>query len=828
MTYRKLITKSCHSREGGNPVAASMNPGIKQSFFILFLGILLASCAPKGNEWKTSQFLIRVSDQGMITEFSDPSNGKNYLAKDKPAPLMQIRTSGKYLVPLSCTRDEKSGTVTLTFEGNRQAKILIQAKPSHVLFKLEEITGNDPLDLIVWGPYPTTISQIIGETVGVVRDSAFAIGIQVLNLKTLGGFPTEENDMDPGFDIFETNSLVDVADSIKVFYRGQTARKESFGSVIQAYCRNRDKERIISNWAHDYYVAPAFNDGGVTGSSIALFGCNSVDALKTIGEIEIAEGLPHPMIDGEWGKTARGASAAYLIMNFGVKELEDALALTKKAGLKYLYHEGPFETWGHFKLNASQFPENWETIKLMVNRAAEENIRIGVHTLSNFITTNDPYVTPVPDPRLARVGSSTLAKAAGKDDKTITISDPKFFNQMKNNTLRCVVIGNELIRYKEVSTSVPWELKDCERGAYGTIAVAHEAGADIGKLMDHGYQTFLTNNDLSMEMSTRIADFFNFTGCRQISFDGLEGNLSTGMGQYGQQRFTQNWYDHLNPELKGQVITDASTPGHYFWHMYTRMNWGEPWYAGFRESQTQYRLLNQLYFQRNLMPSMLGWFRMTSETSLEDIEWLLARSAGFDAGYALVTSLAAVEKNGFSEKILTSLREWERARMAGVFPVEVRKKMQNIKNEFHLEPEGPNNWNLYPYTTWRSEYKPGTAPATIEINNENPDQPIQFILSSGPENSVMGITMSIDGGRKVRIPIELPANHYLKYTGGSYIYLYDATWQQVSTGQLIQSDVTLTQGKHKIDFEAVFTQAGPKQGIKIEMKTAGLPFTLSL
>ncbi|MFA5817373.1 MAG: hypothetical protein WC865_17360, partial [Bacteroidales bacterium] len=395
-----------------------------------------------------------------------------------------------------------------------------------------------------------------------------------------------------------------------------------------------------------------------------------------------------------------------------------------------------------------------------------------------------------------------------------------------NNTLRCVVIGNELIRYKEVSATSPRVLTDCERGAFGTIAAAHEAGADIGKLMDHGYQTFLTNNELSIEVSTRIAEFFNFTGCRQISFDGLEGNWSTGMGEYGRQRFTQNWYDQLKPDLKGQVITDASGPGHYFWHTFTRMNWGEPWYAGFRESQTQYRLLNQLYFQRNLIPAMLGWFRMTPETSLEDIEWLLGRSAGFDAGYALVTSLAAVDRNGFSEKILYAIREWERARMAGTFPADVKKQMQNIKNEFHLELDGPNNWNLYPYTIWRTEYKSGAGLMPIEINNENPDQPVQFILSAGPENSATLIRLDIDGGRKIYIPLDLPANHYIKYTGGSYIYLYDSTWQLVGTGQLTQYDVTLTQGKHKLGFEAVFTATGPKQGIKIEMKTAGLPHHL--
>ena len=798
-----------------------------KKYIIPFLLIgLLAACSPKPTEFKTSGLTLGISGQGQVVKLADPSTGKNYLAAGQKAPLMQIRKEGKYLEPVMMTLHPDDKGVILEYPGGIQASVAITEKESHLVLALRNVTGADSLDLIVWGPYPTIIGEMIGETVGVVRDSIYALGIQALNLKTLGGYPTNESDVEPSFDIFETNSLIDVADSVKVFYRGEVAKKEKFGSVIQAYCRNRNKERIVPNWNHDYYVAPPFDDGGITGSSVALFGCKAEDALEAIGKIELAEGLAHPMLDGEWGKTAKGATAAYLIMNFGIKEFEDALALTRKAGLKYLYHEGPFETWGHFKLNPVQFPENWETLRLMVNRAAEENIRIGIHFLSNFITTNDPYVTPIPDPRLAKVGSSTLIQGIGMNDRDIEIADPKFFNQMRNNTLHAVVVDSEIIRYKEVSRSAPWLLTDCERGAFGTEAAIHEAGAAISKLMDHPYQTFLTDNELSEEMSLRMADFFNQTGCRQISFDGLEGNWSTGMGQYGQQRYTQIWYDHLKPGLQGQVITDASTPGHFFWHLFTRMNWGEPWYAGFRESQTQYRLLNQLYFRRNLIPAMLGWFRMTPETSLEDIEWLLARSAGFDAGYALVTSLAAVEQNGMSDKILLAIREWERARMAQAFPAEVKTRMQDIHNEFHLELDGPNNWNLYPYTIWRTEYKPGTGIMPIEIDNRNPDQPVQFILSLGPENSVTGISFDFDGKVTVEIPLDLPANHHIKYTGGSYIYLYDANWQKVQTGQLTQYDVTLSQGRHAIKFQAVFNTSGSREGVKIEMKTAGLAYPL--
>jgi len=646
---------------------------------------LLSGCS-KPISLDTGYISLEINKQGYFTALTDKSGDVNYIPAGQPAPILQVRQNGNFFQPESFKAAPAADEYLLEFDMSKiLARIKIEAKPGYIRMELLELTGPEDIELVVWGPYPTTISRVIGETVGVVRDSVFSIGIQALNLKTLGGFPYEESDIDKAYDIFETSDYSDVADSVKVLYRGYTAEKKDFGSVIQAYCRNRNKDRIISNWNHDFYVAPAFDDGGLTGTAIALFGRPADEALQAISEIELAENLPHPLIDGEWGKTYRGATASYLIMDFSESNLDQAIALTKQAGLKYLYHGGPFLNWGHFDLIPQAFPENWESLRQFVKRAEEQGVHLGVHTLSNFITTNDPYVTPVPDHRLATVGSAELAKDISSTDKDIVISDPKFFNQMKNNTLHTVMIENELIKYRAVSDTEPWTLIDCERAAFGTTASSHAPGTPVFKLMDHGYRTFLTDNELSEEVSIRIADLYNKTGLRQISFDGLEGNWSTGMGQYGRQRFTQIWYDKLKPELQGKVITDASNPGHFFWHIYTRMNWGEPWYAGFRESQTQYRLLNQAYYRRNLMPSMLGWFRMTPEISLEDIEWLLARAAGFDAGFALVTGPEVVAAHGMGGQVLAKIKLWESARMAGAFPESIKKEMEDINNEYHLE-----------------------------------------------------------------------------------------------------------------------------------------------
>ncbi|MCD6566086.1 MAG: hypothetical protein J7K53_09085 [Bacteroidales bacterium] len=802
---------------------------MKRYFFLsLIAGLLFVSCSNHFNDFnfRTGSLIFSVNNKGEITELIDKATGINYLAFDTIAPLMSVRINRKFLYPESAGFNSDSNKLLITYENNIEAEIHVEVKSTHLSFELVSISNPEEIELITWGPYPTTINKIIGETVGVVRGEEFALGIQALNPKTLGGYPWNENDCMPQIDILEQDNYSDLSEEGKryVLYRVEAAKPADFGSTLQAYCRNRNKERVIKNWNHDKYTAPAFEDGGIIGSKIALFGCQVNKTLETISDVELSEGLPHPVIDNEWGKTAPTASASYIIMSFGEKDIENAIDITKKSGLRYLYHPGPFKNWGHFDLN-KQFPNGWDGLKKCVAIAKENNIMLGVHTLSNFITTNDPYVTPVPDNRLAKVGTSIITEEINNSQNEIPVESPDFFNQFKNNNLKTVVVGNELIRYGTVSEQIPWKLLDCQRGAFGTTASRHNKDDNISKLADHGYKVFLTNPELSIEVSKNIAELFNTTGLRQISFDGLEGNRSTGLGNYGEILFTQTWYNNLNKEIRKHYIADASRTSHYFWHVYTRMNWGEPWYAGFRESQTEYRLKNQEYFQRNLMPGMLGWFRMTPETSIEDIEWMLVRSAAFNAGYGFVTNYEVLEENKHSEKILKLLGEWEKARLSGAFSSEQKQRMENINTEFHLEPTNQNEWNLYQVHSFKFNHnkkvrQPG-EPLYSTFSFENPaeSQPLNFILKA-VNGDVKNIKIEIDNFKEISLPVILKAGETIKYTGGNLAVKYSKNWGIIKEFNIDPSELIVATGEHKLTFDCTFT--GEKESlVKMEMRITG-------
>ena len=803
---------------------------MKKIFILVIISSLSFNSCTSDNastilELRTAFFKMSIDNKGSIIDFTNLKNNKNHLSKDTLTSLMSLRINNVVKNPRSAR--VKNDSVFLTYNEKFEAILKITQKDSHLTFELLSLTNHESVDLILWGPYPTTINKIIGETVGVVRGEDYAIGIQSLNIKTLGGYPWNESDRMPAFDIFHEenpNNMNPNSDG-SVLYRIEAAKPTITGSSLQAYCRNRNNDRIIQDFKHEKIVAPAYDDGGIIGSKIALFGCPVEQALETLAEIEITEGLPHPIINEQWGKIAPEANAAYIITNFNEENVDDAIDLTKRAGLKYLYHYGKtFENWGHFELYKGEFPSGKKGLKECVEKAKSHGIMIGTHFLSNFITPNDPYVTPIPDKRLAKVGSSVIVNSINAKETEITIQSPVFFNQMENNSMKTVMIGNELIRYGKVSSRAPWKLLDCQRGAFNTVASAHNTEGEISKLLDHAYKVFLTNTELTIEMSEKMASIYNETGLRQISFDGLEGNRSTGLGTYGESLMPYVWYNNLSEELKSHLIIDASRTTHFFWHIYSRMNWGEPWYGSFRESQTEYRFKNQAYFKRNFMPGMLGWFKMTSETSVEDIEWLLAKSAAYDAGYAFVANLETIENNGNSPEILELIGAWEKLRIQRAFSEEQKKVMLDSNKEFSLKEIDSNSWSLSHLNVEIFKHKHKTKQpgeplhSTFKFNNIGKEQAFSFIITA-VDSDISSITLEINNYKKIKLPVVLKKGQKIKYALGNKATVYGANWKYIKEFNVDFSDFTLNKGENSLNVDCDFIQPDKKATVKFEIRT---------
>ena len=771
--------------------------------FVIVAAMSAAAATPAPVELKTRDLVVRL-EAGRITSLQAAGRKLECLPAGQRPPLLTVQVAGRSEEPDGMTYQQRARALTLRYGGSGiEIDVKATAKATHVAFEIIAVRPAGVVDAVVWGPYPTTIGNVVGEIVGVVRDDKVAIGLQPLNLKTRGGALLNDEGSDTS--------------------RGTLAQPAAWGSVLQAFALDRSRPRKVAAWNGQLpnMPVPPIPGETVVGSRVALFASPAGTELERIGAIERAEGLPHPILDGQWVKQWRDQGRSYLIAAFTESTVDELIAYTRRANLMSLYHPGPFASWGHYQLDPKSFPNGNAGMKQAVEKARALGLRIGAHTLTNFINTNDAYVTPVPDARLARSGESALVEAVDENATEIPVASPEYFANEKANWLHTVVIGQELVRYKAVSQTEPWTLVGCERGAFGTSRAAHAAGARVGKLVDHPYNVFFPTLDLQDEIAANLARWFNETGVSQLDFDGREGCLASGQGDYAQDRFAQVFFDHLDHG----VVNGTSTSSPYYWHINSYCNWGEPWYGGFRESMQQYRINNQALFDRNYVPNMLGWYRLTDTTSLAEMEWMLARAAGFGAGFAMSTTLEELRQNPDTGLLLDTIRGWETARRARAFSAAQRNRLKDARLEFHLEPAGPSRWRLYPYHdgapfTYEATARPPGEPAGTEWRVENHDaaQPLHVRLQvTGESGAISGLRFQVNGAI-FEIPAELKAGESLVFAGEGDARVYDAKGRQARTAAVSQPVPILPSGPSVVGFSCAFSG---QVGVAVVFRTRG-------
>jgi hypothetical protein len=749
---------------------------------------------------------MSINKQGSITELSNSLTSKNYLSLDTLSPIITLVSNDIRYKPASMAYDKIQKKITLAYPTTGVSiDVRVSSKNTHLVLEIIRAAPESKIDAIVWGPIPNTISKTIGEIIGVVRDGEISLGIQVLNIKTLGGdYPTREG---------------------STWARGIAAVPAKWGSTLQAYSINRDRDRFVDAWGGLYKNMPvkALKGETVVGSKIAVFSCKEALTFDRLEQIEIAENLPHPTVNGVWFKKSNLYGKSYMISSYGEKDIDEMIGYTKRAGLVSLYHEGPFKSWGNFVLNPEQFPNGRDGLKNCVDKAHAAGLYLGMHTLTNFINTNDPYVSPKPDNRLSLTGSSTLTKSINAEQNTIELASPEYFNDEQGNNLHTVKIGSELIRYKSVSSTAPYILLDCQRGAFGTVQSAHQAGEPVGKLFDHSYNVFFPNLDMQREVAKNITKLMNETGVDHLDLDGHEGALASGQGDYALELFAKDVYD----QVKHDFIIGTSLSKTFYWHIGSYYNWGEPWYGGFKESMQQYRIDNQGLFDRNYMPHMLGWYLLAENTTLPEMEWMLARAAGYDAGFAMVARPAALRKNSQSNLLLDAIREWELARNGNAFSKTQQEALKNPKNEFHLEKRDEGKWTLHQYamspvfTREKYERQPGEPTHTTwTLQYPWKEQPLQFRLQiTGETGSVKNIKIQIDKYKELLFPVELAAGESLVCDGTETIRLYDKNGKPKGSFKLQNKPPSVAPGAHIILIDSDFAgDATPK----IEVQFKGL------
>ena len=551
-----------------------MNTCFKLMMCGLLLGALprqgqAAESGKDGMSFNAGGLRLSLDEKGRVVELADLARGINYRHAKRESFLLGIQEYGEgnaikpsILKPVSLrvvSRDAQQAAVALGYDGGGVVTVEIRGNDNYLRMEVKDASSQAGIAAVHWGPYATSMEGPIAEYLGFNRSEDFTIGLLGLNPNTEGAFWGAGHAF--------------AAEFIPIEVGGS-----------QVYVSSKDRSRPVGIDRQDRKPMPVQPVPGLTvvGSAVALFGCAPAKELDTIEAIELGEGLPHPMMDGKWAKRSPRAADSSIWGDYTEANIDPWIDLCKQTGIKSLCQRYMFGNWGHFDPHP-KFKNGMAGIRACSDKAAAAGIRTTNYTLSSFLREDplpEPYITPVPDKRLASYLPATpLITALDETSTRIVLADADagllrvFPSATAMKEPGMVRIGDELIAYKSVTREAgQLILGDCTRGFMRTRMATHPAGAVAARMYYYPqYKSIYPGTEeMNREVAVNIAGVANKAGLHHVILDGLEETYLAGHDVYSENKFFRDVYEGLQ-----NTTFTASTMQQYTWHMLTHISWGE-------------------------------------------------------------------------------------------------------------------------------------------------------------------------------------------------------------------------------------------------------------
>jgi hypothetical protein len=514
---------------------------------------------------------------------------------------------------------------------------------------------------------------------------------------------------------------------------------------------------------------------GFAGAEAAVIGCPAGQLREVMKEVVSgAEGLPHSPNGGPWALDCPINQGSYLISPSGMTEktADDWIALIKGLGFTQVdFHGGHTFRFGDCFPNPEMFPDGFAGLKQVIDKLHAAGISAGLHTYAMFMDKECPWVTPVPDPRLGKDATFTLAKDLASKDSIVavveTTKDMSAITGFFERNSATLQIDSELITYKQVVKEQPYAFAECRRGAYGTAISDHAAGAKVHHLKEC-FGLFAPDGDSSLlaEVAAKTAEAYNTCGFDMIYLDALDGSDILGGGENFWHYSAKFTYEIVR-RLERPALMEMSAMTHHLWFVRSRI-------GAWDHSRRGHKKFIDLHCQANregagmFLPSNLGWWALMTcsgpadgapyplkgwsgpqdETTFpDDIEYLCGKALGNDFSLSLIGIDAEQFKNDpYMRRLAGIILNYETLRRQNYFSQNVKDQLRQPGREFTLERNADGQWQLRQVrydkhkvtaidgtgNVWRVENPCGRQPMRMRI---------EALASAGPYDHSDSITL---------------------------------------------------------------------------------------
>ena len=591
---------------------------------------------------ETELLRLRLSPGGVVREFRSKPSGKEYCAGDAPFPILTLSRNGVVL-PLHLLTREGDLLKAQFLDPEVNATLRVLSRKSHLAF---EVVSVQPADV-----------------------EGLTLQFPVKRLKNVAGAFNATYDHEFGACLFGT--------TINTFnqHGAHGAEVRSLG----AGCVRRH---------------------GIVGAKFALVAA-PLDRFKAaIIEAERQNGVPCPVLEGRWARDSEPARRSYLFMVDADESKIDKIieyARVGKFGMIIFLKENWLANHGHFDVNTKHFPAGRESLKRAVKKIHDAGMGAGVHVFGPSLSPDDPYVTPRPDDRLATVPCPPLAEAVDEKAATLVVAgEPNLPPKAPRSQAfpdYYLRIGDEIIRYGDMEPGSPSRFVRCHRGALGTKAAAHPAGAEVkGLLACWGFFLVDPDSTLAEEVCRNFADVINFCDFDMVYVDASDGVASPYMDTwYYLNRMHLGFYRKFKKDVLYQ--TSMGTGSNLLWHIVPRSASADghgdlKWYL-------DQRLGAMLGMAANFTRSDVGWYYMFKEVRPDQIEYVCAKTIGLDGSISIESSLGAMDGHPQARQMIEMVGNYEECRLSRYFGEKVREKLKEPAKDFKLFRNGKKGWKLY-------------------------------------------------------------------------------------------------------------------------------------
>ncbi|RNC65637.1 hypothetical protein D7D25_05665 [Proteiniphilum sp. X52] len=454
-------------------------------------------------------------------------------------------------------------------------------------------------------------------------------------------------------------------------------------------------------------VAGMENSIKLVGVGAALITTNTSKLLSCISRLEEDYNLP-------LGVKSRLSNeykySYYEPKGITPKNVDEHIAYAKKGGFRQmlLYYEDIFVSMGHFIWN-DQYINKIHDLRQIVQKIEEAGIIPGFHIHYNKASKNDPYVTPIPDPRLNLTKIFTLACPVNKDDSIIIVEESPRECALEGGR-RLLKIGNEIISYENYTTSYPYQFTGCKRGELGTEIAAAAEGLKFGLLDVDTWPKFIRfdqKTSIQQEVAKRVSEIYSEAGFKFVYFDGAEDVHFPYW--YNVPKAQLEVYKNLNPI---PIFSEGATKSHFSWHIITRGNAFDVFPPqDVKEATDMYQVQAARYMNESFSSMNFGWndYLAPSNNTIgmqpDMYEYICSRAAAWDCPIGLFGRLDQFKKHPRTEDNFRVMRMWEEVRIGGLMTDEQKHELRNSNQEHFLFKNVDGKYEIIPYKRVQSVTK---------------------------------------------------------------------------------------------------------------------------